>query len=166
MRFEGAPSLVSAVLLLASDVAARISVTGLHGIRKMTEERRTSGIRIKRVYDPPDADDGARVLVDRLWPRGLRKEIATLTLWLKEIAPSPELRKWFGHDPARWAQFEQRYRTELAGNGAAVAQLIDFVKHGRVTLLYAAHDLRHNHAVVLEAYLRDHLKGEHGRRSL
>jgi uncharacterized protein YeaO (DUF488 family) len=132
----------------------------------MRRERRASDLCIKRVYDPPGANDGARVLVDRLWPRGLRKESATLTLWLKEIAPSPELRTWFGHDPARWAEFEQRYRAELAGNDTAVSQLIDSLKHGRVTLLYAAHDPRHNHAVVLEAYLRDHLKGDHGSQSL
>ena len=79
-------------------------------------------IRTKRVYDPPDDIDGTRVLVDRLWPRGLRKEKAALTLWLKEIAPSPELRKWFGHEPARWAEFGRRYRAELTRNAEAVAR--------------------------------------------
>jgi uncharacterized protein YeaO (DUF488 family) len=79
-------------------------------------------IHTKRVYDPPDQADGTRVLVDRLWPRGLRKESIALTLWLKEIAPSPELRRWFGHDPARWAEFGRRYHAELALNDEAVAR--------------------------------------------
>ena len=119
-------------------------------------------IKIKRVYEPLDSDDGARVLVDRLWPRGLRKENAALTLWLKEIAPSQELRKWFGHDPARWAEFRRRYRAELAHNDKAVARLADLSQRGPLTLLYAAHDTEHNHAIVLSAYLSDHLKDGHG----
>ncbi len=119
-------------------------------------------IRIKRVYDPWDEDDGTRVLVDRLWPRGLRKENVVLTLWLKEIAPSPDLRKWFGHDPARWAEFSRRYRAELARNDEAVAKVADLAKRGPLTLLYAAHDTARNHALVLAAYLRDHLKDGHG----
>lgn len=122
-----------------------------------------SDIRTNRVYDPPDKDDGARVLVDRLWPRGLRKENATLTLWLKEIAPSTELREWFGHDPVRWAEFGQRYRAELARADGVVAQLAYILKLGPMTLLYAAHDTEHNHAIVLSAYLSDHLKDGHGR---
>ena len=97
-------------------------------------------IRLKRVYDPPDAQDGARVLVDRLWPRGARKEGAKLTLWLKDIAPSDELRRWFGHDPARFSEFSRRYRAELAANNDAVSRIEDLVKAGPVTLLYAAHD--------------------------
>ncbi len=123
---------------------------------------RTSDLRIKRVYDTPDKADGTRVLVDRLWPRGLRKEKAAVTLWLKEIAPSTELREWFGHDPARWAEFGHRYRAELARNDAAVAQLVNVSKLGPMTLLYAAHDTEHNDAVVLAAYLSDHLKDGHG----
>lgn len=119
-------------------------------------------IRIKRVYDPSDEADGTRVLVDRLWPRGLRKENVVLTLWLKEIAPSPDLRKWFGHDPARWAEFSRRYRAELARNDESVAKVADLAKRGPLTLLYAAHDTAHNHALVLAAYLRDHLKDGHG----
>jgi uncharacterized protein YeaO (DUF488 family) len=119
-------------------------------------------VRIKRVYDPADAADGTRVLVDRLWPRGLRKENAVLTLWLKAIAPSPDLRKWFGHDPARWTEFSRRYRAELARNDEAVAQIADLAKRSPLTLLYAAHDIAHNHALVLAAYLRDHLKDGHG----
>jgi uncharacterized protein YeaO (DUF488 family) len=124
--------------------------------------RRTADIRIKRVYNPPDKADGTRVLVDRLWPRGLRKEKAAVTLWLKEIAPSTELREWFGHDPARWTEFGHRYRAELARNDGAVAQLADLSKLGPMTLLYAAHDTEHNHAIVLSAYLSDHLKDGHG----
>jgi uncharacterized protein YeaO (DUF488 family) len=115
-------------------------------------------VQIKRVYEPPEKDDGARVLVDRLWPRGLSKEHAALALWLKEIAPSEELRKWFGHDPARWKEFVHRYRAELKHNQTALAQLHDLAKHGRVTLLYAAHDHEHNNAVALAAYLHDHSK--------
>jgi uncharacterized protein YeaO (DUF488 family) len=114
-----------------------------------------ASIRVKRVYDPPEDADGVRVLVDRLWPRGLRKENAALTLWLKEIAPSPALRQWFGHDPARWQEFSRRYRTELAANEPAVDRMRDLLTHGRVTLLYAAHDPLHNHALVLAGYLRD-----------
>jgi len=114
----------------------------------------TADIRIKRVYEPPGADDGARVLVDRLWPRGVRKDALDMSLWLKDIAPSPDLRRWFGHDPARFADFAERYRLELSGNGAAVEKLLDLVGQGRLTLLYAAHDTAHNHAVVLAEYLR------------
>lgn len=118
-------------------------------------------LRIKRVYDTPEKSDGTRVLVDRLWPRGLGKKKAELSLWLKEIAPSSELRIWFGHDPARWIEFGRRYRAELESNDAAVQLLIDQVKRGPVTLLYAAHDTVYNHARVLEAYLRGHLENGH-----
>ena len=118
--------------------------------------KRAANIRIKRVYDPPESADGARVLVDRLWPRGLRKENAALTLWFKDIAPSPELRKWFGHDPARWQEFSRRYQAELADNVAAVNTMHNLLKQGLVTLLYAAHDTEHNHAIVLAEYLRAH----------
>ena len=98
------------------------------------------------------------MLVDRLWPRGLSKERVALTLWLKDIAPSTELREWFGHDPARWDEFLRRYRAELAHNETAVAQLQGFVAKGPVALLYSAHDPEHNNAVALAAYQRDHPK--------
>ncbi len=111
-------------------------------------------IRVKRIYDPPDRKDGARALVDRLWPRGARKEEAKLTLWLKDIAPSNELRRWFGHDPARFDEFSRRYRAELAANKDAVNRLEELVKAGPVTLLYAAHDEEHNNARVLADYLK------------
>jgi uncharacterized protein YeaO (DUF488 family) len=109
-------------------------------------------LQIKRIYDPADKADGTRVLVDRIWPRGMTKERAAVDLWLKDIAPSPALRKWFGHDPKRWLQFQSRYRAELDRN-TAVGQLLDLVMKGKVTLLYAAHDVSHNHAVVLIEYM-------------
>jgi len=112
-------------------------------------------IRIKRIYEPASGDDGARVLVDRIWPRGIRKDEAQLTLWLKDVAPSTALRKWFGHDPARWTEFRERYRRELAGDAPAVAELRDLAGEGRVTLLYGARDETHNQAVVLAEYLKD-----------
>jgi uncharacterized protein YeaO (DUF488 family) len=112
-------------------------------------------VAIKRVYEPPAETDGQRVLVDRLWPRGIAKEKAGLSLWLKEIAPSTELRKWFDHDPAKWAEFQKRFRAELNDNGEAVAELRNLVAKGKVTLLYSAHDEEHNNAVVLAAYLRE-----------
>lgn len=115
-------------------------------------------IRTKRIHDPPDAADGGRVLVDRLWPRGMRKEAAALTLWLKDIAPSPALRQWFGHDPARWPEFTRRYRTQLAANPDSLARLGELAKAGRVTLLYGARDRVHNHALVVADALRDYLE--------
>jgi uncharacterized protein YeaO (DUF488 family) len=115
-------------------------------------------IRTKRIYDPPDAADGVRVLVDRLWPRGMRKETAVLTLWLKDIAPSPALRQWFGHDPARWPEFTRRYRAQLAANPDSLASLGELARTGRVTLLYGVRDRVHNHARVLADVLRDYLE--------
>lgn len=110
-------------------------------------------IRIKRIYESYSADDGFRVLVDRLWPRGVSKQKAHLNLWLKEIGPSDELRKWFNHDPAKYAEFKRRYIKELGSNPAA-EELRDIIKkHGKVTLLYSAHDEQHNQATVLQEYL-------------
>ncbi len=111
---------------------------------------------VKRIYEPPAADAGKRVLVDRLWPRGVSKDEAELDLWLKAVAPSPALRKWFGHDPANWDEFTHRYRAELSGNTEAVDQLRHM--HGKVTLLYAAHDEQHNHALVLLDFLQSSRK--------
>jgi len=111
-------------------------------------------LMVKRIYEPPAADDGQRVLVDRIWPRGVSKEHAALALWLKQIAPSEALRKWFGHEPERWAEFRKRYGAELDGNGEAVATLRDLLREGKVTLLYGAHDEVHNNAVALAEYLR------------
>lgn len=123
-------------------------------------------IRIKRVYDPPETCDGTRILVDRLWPRGLRKENAALSCRLKGLAPSPGLRTWFGHDPERYHEFARRYREELASNNDEVARLEELAKEGPVTLLYAAHDEEHNHALVLADYLRNLLEGSDGKRPL
>jgi uncharacterized protein YeaO (DUF488 family) len=111
-------------------------------------------IRVKRIYEAPAPDDGARVLVDRVWPRGVGKEEADLALWLKDVAPSTALRKWFGHDPARWDEFQARYRRELDADQAAVDELRGLVKKGRVTLLYGARDTEHNQAVALAAYMQ------------
>ncbi|OUI94737.1 uroporphyrin-III methyltransferase [Acetobacter indonesiensis] len=104
---------------------------------------------IRRIYDDAQPDDGARVLVDRLWPRGISKDRAALTLWLKDVAPSTALRHWFGHDPARWDEFQKRYRAELDANPDAVQQLLAFARRGKLTLLYGARDTEHNEAVVL-----------------
>ena len=111
-------------------------------------------LAVKRIYEPPAPDDGQRVLVDRIWPRGVSKKDAALTLWLKDIAPSDELRKWFGHEPERWVEFQKRYGAELDRNGEAVAQLRGLLHHGKVTLLYGAHDEAHNNAVALAGYLK------------
>ncbi|BDZ45812.1 DUF488 domain-containing protein [Naasia aerilata] len=110
-------------------------------------------LTIKRVYQPPSAADGARVLVDRLWPRGVDKDEAELTVWMKEIAPSPELRRWWGHDPARLAEFTKRYRAELDANPATDELVELLTKHRAITLVYAAKDPRINHARVLAEYL-------------
>jgi len=110
-------------------------------------------IAIKRIYEPPSKDDGCRVLVDRLWPRGVGRDAAALDLWLKDIAPSPELREWFGHDSARFKAFRDRYWKELEDKDEAVAELRGLIRKGKVTLLYAARDELHNHARVLADYI-------------
>ncbi|HHX36207.1 MAG TPA: DUF488 domain-containing protein [Gammaproteobacteria bacterium] len=107
-------------------------------------------ITIKRVYEAPSREDGRRILVDRLWPRGLTKEKANVDLWLKEIAPSTELRKWFDHDPSKWNEFKKRYLQELKANNDAVQILREELKKGKVTLVYAAKDEEHNDAVVIQ----------------
>jgi len=111
-------------------------------------------IRIKRAYEKPSREDGLRILVERLWPRGLTKERAAVDLWLKEIAPSPELRKWFAHDPAKWKQFQERYRKELRKLKGAVNLLKEKSREGPVTLVYAARDEEHNSALILERFLK------------
>ena len=115
-------------------------------------------VTLKRVYDEPEPGDGTRVLVERLWPRGLSKERAHVDLWLKEIAPSDGLRRWFGHDPARFAEFARRYRAELGANPEAVSRMDELIKAGRVTLLYGARDEEHNEARVLADYIEDRPK--------
>lgn len=110
-------------------------------------------IHLKRAYEEPEASDGQRLLVDGLWPRGLRKETLQAEAWLKALAPSTALRKWFGHDPARWDGFRTRYFAELEANPEALARLRGYLVRGPVTLLYAAHDEEHNNAVALRDYL-------------
>ncbi|WP_240099657.1 DUF488 domain-containing protein [Thermomonas flagellata] len=115
-------------------------------------------VAIKRAYAPPEPGDGMRILVDRLWPRGLRKQAAHIDLWLKEVAPSTALRQWFAHDPAKWGEFRRRYLAELQA-GAAAEALQTLRAHARqrpLTLLYAAHDEAHNQAVVLRDLLAGH----------
>jgi uncharacterized protein YeaO (DUF488 family) len=121
-------------------------------------------IRIKRVYDAPAGDDGFRVLVDRLWPRGLTKDAAKVDLWLKDIAPSDLLRKWFGHETANWEEFRRRYSDELADAGDFLDRLLAEARQGTVTLLYAAHDQEHNNAVVLRDRLEAELRHEQTNR--
>lgn len=111
-------------------------------------------IVIKRIYEGPVPGDGARILVDRLWPRGVSKERAKLDLWLKDIAPSTELREWFGHDPKKWIGFQKKYKIELANNEEPVAELKKIIRQNKtVTLLYAAKDEEHNEAVVINNLL-------------
>lgn len=112
-------------------------------------------IQLKRAYVESSSADGTRVLVDRLWPRGVSKERAALDLWLKTIAPSTELRKWFNHDPARWAEFSERYVKELKDNPEDVAHLLELAKAGRLTLIYGAKSEAQNEAVVLKNYLEE-----------
>lgn len=110
-------------------------------------------IRIKRTYDPPARGDGRRILVERLWPRGMKKEALAADAWLKEVAPSTELRKWFDHRVERWEEFQRRYRSELDSNPSAWEPILEVSKRGAVTLLYSAHDTLHNGALVLRDYL-------------
>ena len=114
---------------------------------------RRGEVRLKRVYEKPARDDGLRVLVDRLWPRGLSRAQVGADLWLKDVAPTPGLRRWFGHEASRWKRFRQRYRAQLARQPDALRVLKDLRRRGPVTLLFAAHDEAHNHAVVLRETL-------------
>jgi uncharacterized protein YeaO (DUF488 family) len=111
-------------------------------------------VQIKRVYEPRSARDGKRILVDRLWPRGLTKERAAVDLWMKDIAPSTELRKWFGHDPDKWAEFQTRYRAEVREKAKLLTALKREAKVGPVTLLFGAKDEEHNEAIILQSVLK------------
>ena len=115
---------------------------------------RGMGVRVKRVYEEPAKADGRRVLVDRIWPRGLKKAEARVDEWLKEIAPSTGLRKWFGHDPARWKEFKKRYAAELDDQRKKVEELVQEAGKRTVTLLFSAKDIEHNNAVALKKYLQ------------
>ncbi len=112
-------------------------------------------IQSKRVYENPEPGDGTRFLVERLWPRGMRKDALQLDGWLKDAGPSDDLRRWFHHDPAKWAEFERRYFAELDGEPAAWQPILEAARHGNVTLLYSARDTEHNNAVALQRYLEE-----------
>jgi uncharacterized protein YeaO (DUF488 family) len=111
-------------------------------------------LKLKRVYEKPERSDGKRILVDRLWPRGISKEKAKLHLWLKEIAPSPELREWFGHDPKKWLEFKKRYRAELRGKKELLAEIRKLAEKETVTLVYGSKEERYNDAVALKSFLK------------
>lgn len=110
-------------------------------------------VRLKRAYEPPSAEDGVRVLIDRLWPRGVSKAEAGIARWMKDIAPSAELRQWFGHDPERWPEFRRRYLAELRHHAPELEQLRELARHDAVTLVFGARDEAHNDAVVLRELL-------------
>jgi uncharacterized protein YeaO (DUF488 family) len=124
----------------------------------MTEKDHARPLRLKRVYEPAAPDDGLRILIDRLWPRGLSKDKAAVDHWMKDIAPSTDLRKWFGHDPDRWPEFRRRYMEELRQHTPLLDQLVDLTRTQTVTLVFGAHDEEHNDAVVLGEVLRKRLR--------
>jgi uncharacterized protein YeaO (DUF488 family) len=130
---------------------------GLCGMLVVVSQRKNPRIHLKRAYDEPSPSDGRRVLVERLWPRGMKKEALVHDAWLKDVAPSTELRKWFGHRLERWEEFVARYRAELDENESAWRPLLDDARQGPVTLLYSARDEAHNSALVLRAYLEERL---------
>jgi len=113
-------------------------------------------IKIKRAYEPSSSDDGFRILVDKLWPRGVSKEKASLDLWIKEVAPSDDLRKWFSHDPKKWKEFQNKYKNELKDRKESINKIKEIEKNkGKVTLIYSAEDEKHNNAIVLENILKN-----------
>ena len=132
----------------------------------MNTRIRAADVQLKRAYEPPDPKDGRRVLVDRLWPRGVAKAEAAIDEWLKEVAPSTALRKWFGHDPARWDEFQRRYATEIHGHAELLAHLRELARQGPLTLVYSARDEDHNDAVVLRRILLGNVGNERGRTAV
>lgn len=122
-------------------------------------------IALKRAYEPASPQDGQRFLVERLWPRGIKKEALPLDGWLKDVAPSPELRRWFGHDPEKWREFQQRYGRELDSRPEAWEPLLATARRGRLTLIFSSHDQEHNNAVVLKSYLEKKMARRKGRNS-
>ena len=121
-------------------------------------------ISLKRAYEPAEAGDGRRFLVERLWPRGVKKENLRIDDWLKEVAPSTELRKWFSHDPAKWKEFRRRYVAELNDRQEMLQPLLEAARQGKITLVYSSHDQEHNNAVVLKEYLEHKLSRSRGNR--
>jgi uncharacterized protein YeaO (DUF488 family) len=122
-------------------------------------------IKLMRAYEPADSSNGTRFLVERLWPRGVRKSALRIDGWLKEVAPSPALRQWFKHDPAKWGEFQQRYRRELDATPNALLPILAAARQGNVTLIYSSHDAEHNNAVVLKDYVEEklHKRSSHRR---
>jgi len=118
-------------------------------------------IKLKRAYDSINRDDGVRFLVERLWPRGVRKNALRLDDWLKDVAPSTGLRQWFSHDPAKWVEFQRRYHGELDAKPEALEPILKAARRGRVTLVYSSRDAEHNNAVVLKAYVEAQISGRH-----
>jgi uncharacterized protein YeaO (DUF488 family) len=119
-------------------------------------ERKGDGhtmIKLKRVYEPASSSDGGRYLVERLWPRGMKKTALRIDAWLKDVAPSTTLRQWFNHDPKKWEEFQRRYRRELKANPDALRPILNAAQRGNVTLVYSSHDAEHNNAVVLKEYV-------------
>jgi uncharacterized protein YeaO (DUF488 family) len=114
-------------------------------------------VKVKRVYESIQRSDGSRFLVERLWPRGMKKEQLKLDAWLKDVAPSVSLRRWFGHDPLKWNEFQNKYRAELSENPDAWKPILEAAKRGRVTLLYSSRDTEHNNALVLRSFLEEQL---------
>jgi uncharacterized protein YeaO (DUF488 family) len=126
----------------------RVSSAGTQSRRQ-----RPLSVQLKRAYDPPSPADGARVLVDRVWPRGMRKDAMGIDAWLPDLGPSAGLRQWFGHDPKRWTEFRRRYRQELAARRPLLDRLAGYARHGRLTLVFSARDVLHNQAVVIKEML-------------
>ena len=137
----------------------RVNALELHSevMGRLATEGAQAMIKTKRVYDTVDGEDGIRFLVDRLWPRGIGKDESKVDTWLKDLAPSTELRKWFGHDPTTWSEFSRRYFSELKTNPNGWRPIVEAEKKGAVTLLYGANDQTHNNAVALRKFLRAHL---------
>jgi uncharacterized protein YeaO (DUF488 family) len=132
---------------------------GIHGATSRADETKEKGVvRVRRVYDAPDPKDGTRFLVERLWPRGMKKESLKMDGWLKKVAPSDALRRWFGHEPAKWNEFCRRYWAELDARKETWYPILEVARRGPVTLLYSARDTEHNNAVALMAYLGKHLR--------
>jgi uncharacterized protein YeaO (DUF488 family) len=123
-------------------------------------------IQVKRAYEDASKDDGARFLVERLWPRGIKKENLQIEDWLKDVAPSAELRRWFQHDPAKWDEFRRRYSTELESNPHAWETLLKHARRGRVTLVYSSHDTEHNAAIALKEFLGQKMKAKRTMREV
>ena len=115
-------------------------------------------LKLKRVYEKTEGKDGTRFLVERLWPRGMKKEDLKMEAWLKDVAPSDGLRRWFAHDPAKWSEFQRRYRAELVKSTEALKPILDAARHGDVTLLFSARDTEHNNALVLKEFMEERLK--------